>query len=66
MIGLPSAHNESHERFSWQHFDLLTKGKQNVGCDYSWYDVTHRFSLGLVVFMHVGFISLNENVILKT
>ena len=43
MIGLPGARNESHERFTWQYFDLLTKGKQTVGRSYSRGDVTYRF-----------------------
>lgn len=54
MIGLPGAHNESCERFAWQHFDLLTKGKQAGGCGCSRDDVMRRFSLGLVLSMCVG------------
>lgn len=34
MIGPPGAHYESRERFAWQHFDLLTKGKHTVGSSY--------------------------------
>lgn len=54
MIGLPAAHNESRERFAWQRFDLLTKGKHTVGSSYSRGDVTQRYSLGLVLSMCVG------------
>ncbi len=43
MIGLLGARNESRERFAWQHFDLLTKGKHTVGCSYSRGDVTPSF-----------------------
>lgn len=51
MIRLPGAHNDSGERFAWQHFDLLTKGKHTVGSSYSMDDVTPRSSLGLVLFI---------------
>lgn len=65
MIGLPGAHNESHEGFAWQHSDLLTKGKHTAvviqgvmscpGIYSDWF-----FPCGLVFFKAHGKMTVQE------